>query len=157
MSDGSGIPTVSNGRNGRGQFARGNPGGPGNPSVRRLGDLQAAVRDAVTPEKLREVLDKLQSMAMEGDVSAARLWLERVLGRATHNVVIEAPVPSAAGPEVPATKKFCQDMIAAHELLDEVSAKHGTSMCQSDEAKLAIEIAQTSLARIEAQEAACDP
>lgn len=54
---------------------------PGNPAVRHLADLQAAVRRAVTPEALERVLARLIEAAEAGDVAAARLVLERALGR----------------------------------------------------------------------------
>jgi len=39
------------------------------------------VRDALRPDDLRAVLKKLHSLALEGDVAAARVLLERVVGK----------------------------------------------------------------------------
>jgi len=46
-----------------------------------MAELQATVREAVTPEGLKEVLERLHKDAKGGDVQAARVLLDRVLGR----------------------------------------------------------------------------
>jgi hypothetical protein len=52
----AGMPTPStNGRTPRGQFAKGNPGGPGNPYARRTAALRSALLDAVTEADIRAV------------------------------------------------------------------------------------------------------
>ena len=71
----------TNGRDARGRFAHGNPGGPGNPALRRAAALQQAVRDAVTPKDLRAVLGKLVEQAKDGDHQAARIVLDRAVGK----------------------------------------------------------------------------
>jgi hypothetical protein len=79
--------TDSNGGNGardaRGQFAPGNRGGPGNPHLRHAAALQRAVREAVTGDELQKVLRKLRDQALEGDTAAARLLIERCIGKAS--------------------------------------------------------------------------
>ena len=42
-------------RDASGKFAQGNPGGPGNPHAKRVGELRTALLDAVTPEDMRAV------------------------------------------------------------------------------------------------------
>lgn len=69
---------IGSGRDERGRFAQGNPGGPGNPHVRRVAELRAAVMAATTGEQVQEVMDKLRKLALEGDVRAAVAWLDRV-------------------------------------------------------------------------------
>ena len=83
------MRTVSNGdkRDRYGRFQPGNPGGPGNPNISRQASLQAAVRLAIEPEAIAKVLLKLYALALEGDVHAARLLLDRVMGK-----VAEAPI-----------------------------------------------------------------
>lgn len=73
----------ASGRDGAGRFTLGNrySVGGGNPNVRRLGALQAAVRDAVDADGLRDVLRTLHAAAVGGDVSAAALLLSRTLGK----------------------------------------------------------------------------
>jgi hypothetical protein len=63
-----------------GRFAKGNPGGPGNPHARRAARLRAAMYKAVTPADLRDVISALLSSAKGGDVSAAKELMQRLLG-----------------------------------------------------------------------------
>lgn len=76
------MPTPQdNGRDARGRFATGNPGGPGNPYGKRCAELRAAVLEAVGPEDLREVVARILDSAKGGDLAAAKLLLERTLGK----------------------------------------------------------------------------
>lgn len=72
---------VANGRDGRGKFAIGNPGGPGNPHVRKVAKLRRAMFRAVTPDDIAKAIAKLVEMALEGDVPAIRELLDRTIGR----------------------------------------------------------------------------
>ena len=71
----------SNGRKPNGQFAKGNPGGPGNPFARRTARLRATLLDAVGEEGLSEIVQELVSAAKGGDVQAAKLVLSYTLGK----------------------------------------------------------------------------
>lgn len=73
-------------RDSAGRFKPGNRGGPGNPRVRKLGEFQAAVRKAVTPQELANVLVRMRDIAMDSQdeasaIAAARVLLERCLGK----------------------------------------------------------------------------
>lgn len=69
-------------RNDAGRFTKGNPGGPGNPRSRRSADLHAVVADTLTPDRIRIIVASLLKAVIERqDVSAARLLLDRALGR----------------------------------------------------------------------------
>ena len=68
-------------RDQRGRFLRGNPGGPGNPHVRRQSEYQTAVQEAVTPERLAVLMRQVLKAALEGDMTAARVVFDRVLGK----------------------------------------------------------------------------
>ena len=57
----------------------GNPGG----SSTRQRDLNAAVRDMVKPGHVRDVIATLYNLAVAGDVSAAKIFLDRVVGPVT--------------------------------------------------------------------------
>lgn len=73
----------ANGGNGRrpdGRFAPGNPGGPGNPQAAKVGQLRQAFFAAVSLADFRKVVKKLVAEALQGDTTAAKLLLERLLG-----------------------------------------------------------------------------
>ena len=71
-------PSKVRGKDGR--FLPGNPGGPGNPEAARVARLRAAVLEAVTPAQMRRLMKALIEKAINGDVAAARLVLERCIG-----------------------------------------------------------------------------
>jgi len=76
-------------RDGRGRFLPGNPGGPGNPEAARVARLRAAVLEAVTPAQMRRLMKALMEKAINGDVAAARLVLERCIGTALPVDILE--------------------------------------------------------------------
>ena len=80
----------SNGREGNGQFAPGNCGGPGNPHARRVAELRAAMLAAVSVDDLKAVTAKLVAMAKAGDLAAIREVLDRTLGKAVQ--IVESQV-----------------------------------------------------------------
>lgn len=75
------IPAELSGRDARGRFTRGNPGGRGNPLNRRVQAMRSAIIRATTYEDVVAVLRKLHALALEGDVQAAALYLDRCLGK----------------------------------------------------------------------------
>jgi hypothetical protein len=72
---------MDNGRDEKGRFTVGNPGGPGGPR-RRQSELRRAAEDAVTPDHVAAMIRRAARMALEGDLQAMRLVLERTCGRA---------------------------------------------------------------------------
>lgn len=90
-----------NGRTASGQFAKGNPGGPGNPHGRRVADLRAALLDAVTEADIRAVAKVLVARAKAGEVPAIRELLDRMVGRPLPVDQVE-PVAFEVSPEVQA-------------------------------------------------------
>ncbi len=76
-------------RNEDGTFAQGNEGGPGNPHAKRVNQLRSALLDAVTPEDITEVVQRLIIEAKTGDVPAARVLLDRVFGKPKTNAEVE--------------------------------------------------------------------
>src|SRR5947209_5063675 len=64
-----------------GRFAKGNPGGPGNPFARQTAALRQAFLDAVTPEDMQEIARRLIMEARLGNMTAAKLVLSYVLGK----------------------------------------------------------------------------
>ncbi len=71
----------SNGRNTKGQFAKGNKGGPGSPYVKKVAALRSKFFECVTPEDMEEVVLALLKKAKKGDVLAIKELLLRVLGQ----------------------------------------------------------------------------
>lgn len=84
-----------NGRNGRGQFVKGNSGGPGNPNPRRTAALRKALLSCVTPDDIRAVAAALIAKAKSGDLPAIRELLDRTIGR---------PMPAPAFETSPADR-----------------------------------------------------
>tara|TARA_R110002094_G_scaffold57349_1_gene68473 strand:- start:455 stop:916 length:462 start_codon:yes stop_codon:yes gene_type:complete len=77
---------ATKGRKANGRFVAGCAPGPGNPHVRRAAELQEAVRGAVTGKQLSQVMQALYELAMGGDVQAARVLLERIVGKPSDEV-----------------------------------------------------------------------
>lgn len=75
------METPGDNRDGKGRFAPGNPGGPGRRPERAAEKLRKAVEDAVTPEHLAAVMRRVLRMALEGNMTAIRIVLERTCGR----------------------------------------------------------------------------
>lgn len=86
------IRTVAdgNGRDRCGRFATGNKLARGNPMNRRVQRLRVALLQAVGTDDVRQVVKALLAKAMKGDVAAATLLFDRLLGRPTP---AEAPQP----------------------------------------------------------------
>lgn len=75
----------SNGRDPNGRFARGNPGGPGNPHAGQVAKLRAAILRAVYEGDIETIIAKLVEQAREGDLAAAREVLDRTIGKASQS------------------------------------------------------------------------
>jgi len=74
------LTNGSNGRDGKGQFTKGNGGGPGNPFALQVAELRKTLLAAVTPKDLRDVVRSLLNQAKEGNIAAVRELLSRLLG-----------------------------------------------------------------------------
>jgi hypothetical protein len=68
-------------RDANGRFAKGNPGGPGNPFGRLVAKLRLALLESVTPEDIQAIAQTLTQLAKEGDVQAAKLVLAYTIGK----------------------------------------------------------------------------
>ena len=84
------VPT-SNGRHVDGRFTPGNAIGKGNPGNRRQRELRAALIEAATPEKVKAVEESLHELAVGGDVAAAKVWLDHVVGKPVQAVELSGP------------------------------------------------------------------
>ena len=87
------VSPVSNGANGRdsaGRFSPGCRGGPGNPHARRVAELRATLFDTVTVDDFRAIVGKVVERAKSGDLAAIKELLDRLLGKPTTFVDVEA-------------------------------------------------------------------
>jgi hypothetical protein len=71
------------GRDDAGRFAKGNPGGPGNPFARRTAAMRKAIQEAATAEDMAAITRKMIELAKEGDKQAAKLVFQYVAGKPT--------------------------------------------------------------------------
>src|SRR5262245_33013348 len=71
------------GRDARGRFTKGNPGGPGNPFARQTAALRQALIEAVTEADMKAITAQLVLQAKYGDLKAAKLLFEYVIGKPT--------------------------------------------------------------------------
>jgi hypothetical protein len=83
---GAPLPNGDSGRDARGRFTPGNPGGPGNPFARRVAVLRRALSDAVTEVDIKLIAQRLVQRAHAGDVASCKLLLGYVLGRPTETI-----------------------------------------------------------------------
>tara|TARA_R110002111_G_scaffold189680_3_gene254956 strand:+ start:142 stop:468 length:327 start_codon:yes stop_codon:yes gene_type:complete len=91
-NNGNGKPSPNGGNGGRderGRFASGNPGGPGNPHARQVNKLRTAMLNSVTEDDLKKVVKKLVNLAIDGNVPAAKEVLDRCLGKPVEADLIE--------------------------------------------------------------------
>lgn len=132
--------TEGSGRDDRGRFAAGNPGGPGGPR-RRASELRRAAEEAITSEHVQAMIRKATRMGLEGNLAAMRLVLERTCGR-------PAEAPPDAEPvdlELPPLQTAADCNGAIDRLLDSIckgSVDRGT-------ARLLIDAIQVRLRAIE--------
>ena len=89
-----------NGRTPDGRFALGNQAAAGNPINRRMKELRRALLDSTRPEDVTEVGKTLCELATGGDVQAARVWLEFVIGKPPQALEVSGPDGQALGMEV---------------------------------------------------------
>jgi len=67
------MPTSTRDRNGR--FVKGGPGGPGRP---KGSAYISEFRELIGERRIKDVIDAIVARALEGDVAAARLVVERL-------------------------------------------------------------------------------
>jgi hypothetical protein len=65
----------------KGQFARGNKGGPGNPFARRVAELRSLLLEAISGDDLQAICKAMIERARNGDVAAAKLLFQYALGK----------------------------------------------------------------------------
>ena len=95
-------PTETNGRSHDGRFGRANRFAVGNPHAVAVGRLRSALLAAISEDDVRVVVAKLVSMAKEGDIKAAKLILDRCVGK----FVDAMPSPKSSASEIPTHDDF---------------------------------------------------
>jgi hypothetical protein len=63
------------------RFVAGNPGGPGNPFARQTAAFKKAIHAATTPDEAKALARKIFEMAMEGNLTAAKLYFSYTAGK----------------------------------------------------------------------------
>ena len=81
QSDHAPAATDTTERDAKGRFAKGNPGGPGNPYARQVAELRKELLQRCTPERIGKIADRMMELAEGGNVSAAKLVFQYVLGK----------------------------------------------------------------------------
>jgi hypothetical protein len=74
------VPSTTNRATG-GRFAKGNPGGPGNPFARQTAALRAALINGVAERDIQEILDVLLLNAKGGHLPAIKFLFSYVIGK----------------------------------------------------------------------------
>lgn len=69
-----------------GKFKPGNCGGPGNPNIKRQHMYRDAVQKAVKQKDLVNIFKALVKKALEGDVIAAKIVIERTIGKCPKDI-----------------------------------------------------------------------
>ena len=85
------IDGTENGRLLDGRFAAGNKISKGNLGNMRMKKLRRSLLDATSAEDVKAVGSKLLELAKGGDVAAAKVWLDHVIGRPKEAVEISGP------------------------------------------------------------------
>src|SRR5439155_5688778 len=99
-----------------GRFAKGNPGGPGNPFARQVAALRKVILNRLTEEDLLAITEALLAKAKEGSVGAAKLLLAYALGKPA-----SSPDPDRLdGQELAHFKDQVEAVNEVHELAREV-------------------------------------
>src|SRR5882672_12518392 len=112
----SAAQTPTNGHEANGRFAKGNPGGPGNPFARQVAALRKVIINRLTEEDLLAITEALLAKAKEGSVGAAKLLLGYAIGKPA-----SAPDPDRLdGQELKHFKDQVETVNEVHELAVEV-------------------------------------
>ena len=82
---------AANGRDARGLFQAGNQIAKGHVGNARMRELRRTLVEAATPEKVKAVEESLHELAVGGDVAAAKVWLDHVVGKPVQAVELSGP------------------------------------------------------------------
>jgi hypothetical protein len=83
----------NNGKDTRGRWAKGNPGGPGNPNIADMGKHRQKFFDALRDDDVEKALQTIRDVMNTGrdgeKLAAARELLDRVLGKVIQSDLLE--------------------------------------------------------------------
>lgn len=130
-------------RDGKGRFQTGHPGGPGRPHGRQS-ELRRAVEEAVAPEHLAAIMRRTARMALEGNLTAVRIVLDRACGKTTDSAVSFEPL----GIELPKLLTAADCSAALDKLIKAIC----DGAVDHDMGKLLIEAIQARLKAVETQD-----
>ena len=99
----------STGRDSKGRFTRGNPGGVGNPFARKVAQLRSALIERVTEQDIKDIAEVLILQARTGDHAAIKLLFQYVLGK---------PAP-AADPDTVEIDEFQKIYAPQREIMEQ--------------------------------------
>lgn len=68
-------------RDEKGRWLPGTKPGPGNPLAKKVSQVRKAFLEAATPERIQKVVETLMKEAMDGNLLAAELVLDRIFGK----------------------------------------------------------------------------
>ena len=81
VNDETGTTTSTGPRDAKGRFAKGNAIGTGNPFGRTMASRRTTILNAVSEADLAEIMQELVRLAKGGDIGAAKLVLQYVVGK----------------------------------------------------------------------------
>ncbi len=102
------VDTNASGRAQGGRFAPGNKHGRGNPHAQRHYRYGQLFEEAVSDEDFKQIVRTVVKFAMAGDTTAAKIVLERLMGR-----IPEAPRDGGFGPA-----EVAEALLEARERID---------------------------------------
>lgn len=83
------MPNTDGNRNEQGRFIKGNRAGKGRPIGSKVDALRRSLIDSVTPDDIREIIGAVILQAKNGDLNAAKLVFNQVLGNPAQMDIIE--------------------------------------------------------------------
>ena len=88
------------GRELNGRFAHGNRLAGGNLLAQRTREMRQSIFDAVGPDQVRAVIATMANQAADGDVAAARVFLEYTCGKPAQSIELSGPDGGPLGVDV---------------------------------------------------------
>jgi hypothetical protein len=133
------------GRDARGRFAEGNPGGPGNPYTRQTAQLRQAVLETMNEAEIRLIAKRLLTLALQGDLQAIKLVLAYAIGK-PEGVVNPDEVGRL---EWELRQRLCVPLHQVETVTDRVSAGQANAVVEATREAVALQRGQELLLRLQ--------